>query len=81
MLAEQSRPQIPMDKVVANELEILGSHGIQAHRYGAILDLILAGKLRPGQADPQAGESGRVHGRAGHHGPVQGCGHFGDRSI
>lgn len=47
MLAEQSRPQIPMDKVVANELEILGSHGIQAHRYGAILDLILAGKLRP----------------------------------
>ena len=40
-------PANPMDKVVANELEILGSHGIQAHRYGAILDLILAGKLRP----------------------------------
>ena len=47
MLAEQRRPQIPMDKVVANELEILGSHGIQAHRYGAILEMICAGKLDP----------------------------------
>ena len=47
MLAGQSRPQIPMDKVVANELEILGSHGIQAHRYGTILEMIRAGKLDP----------------------------------
>jgi alcohol dehydrogenase len=47
MLADQRRPQIPMDKVVANELEILGSHGIQAHRYGAILEMIHAGLLDP----------------------------------
>ncbi len=47
MLAKQSRPQIPMDKVVANELEILGSHGIQAHRYGVILEMIRTGKLDP----------------------------------
>jgi len=47
MLAEQRHPAIPMDKVIANELEILGSHGIQAHRYGAILELIRAGKLAP----------------------------------
>ena len=47
MLAGQSRPQIPMDKVVANELEILGSHGIQAHRYGTILEMIRTGKLDP----------------------------------
>ena len=26
-------PQIPMDKVIAHELEILGSHGMQAFRY------------------------------------------------
>jgi alcohol dehydrogenase len=49
MLAEQSRPQIPMDKVVAYELEILGSHGIQAHRYGAILEKIRTGLLDPSQ--------------------------------
>jgi alcohol dehydrogenase len=47
MLAEQSRPPIPMDKVIANELEILGSHGMQAHRYDAMLGMIQAGLLRP----------------------------------
>ena len=47
MLAEQSAPRIPMDKVVARELELLGSHGMQAHRYGAMLDMVQSGKLRP----------------------------------
>ncbi|NNJ09136.1 zinc-dependent alcohol dehydrogenase family protein [Chloroflexales bacterium ZM16-3] len=47
LLAEQSRPAIPMDKVIANELEILGSHGMQAHRYEAMLAMIRAGTLRP----------------------------------
>lgn len=47
MLAEQSRPAIPMDLVIARELEIYGSHGIQAHRYGALLGLVAAGRLRP----------------------------------
>jgi len=47
MVAENSRPVVPMDKVVANELEILGSHGMQAYRYKEMLDLINAGKLSP----------------------------------
>ena len=46
-LADQARPQIPMDLVTAHELELYGSHGIQAHRYGAMLDMIAAGKLDP----------------------------------
>ena len=36
-----------MAKVIAHELEILGSHGMQAHRYGAMLAMIEAGKLSP----------------------------------
>jgi alcohol dehydrogenase len=36
-----------MDKVLANELEILGSHGMQAHRYAEMLEMIVAGKLSP----------------------------------
>ena len=36
-----------MAKVIANELEILGSHGMQAHRYGAMLDMVRSGKLSP----------------------------------
>ncbi|MCE9665592.1 zinc-dependent alcohol dehydrogenase family protein [Halomonas sp. M5N1S17] len=47
MLAENSTPAIPMSKVIAHELEILGSHGMQAYRYGAMLDMIQAGKLAP----------------------------------
>jgi alcohol dehydrogenase len=47
LLADQARPALPMDRVVAHELEILGSHGIQAHRYPAIFAMIAAGKLQP----------------------------------
>ena len=47
MLAEQSRPWIPMDRVIAHELEIVGSHGMQAYRYDAMLDLIQSGRVRP----------------------------------
>ena len=47
MLAEHSTPQIPMARVIAHELEILGSHGMQAHRYDAMLAMIQAGKLAP----------------------------------
>ncbi len=47
MLADHCHPAIPMDKVIANELEIFGSHGIQAYKYSALLDMIQSGKLCP----------------------------------
>lgn len=47
MLAENSTPAIPMSKVIAHELEILGSHGMQAHRYDAMLAMLQSGKLAP----------------------------------
>ena len=47
MVAENSRSKVPMDKVLANELEILGSHGMQAYRYVEMLKMIDAGKLSP----------------------------------
>ncbi|QDV12753.1 Alcohol dehydrogenase [Rosistilla oblonga] len=47
MLADHKHPAVPMDKVIAGELEILGSHGMQAHRYPAMLAMIAAGKLKP----------------------------------
>jgi len=49
MLADHAAPRIPMAKVIAHELEILGSHGMPAHRYDAMLAMILAGKLAPGK--------------------------------
>ena len=36
-----------MDKVLANELEILGTHGMQAYRYTEMLEMIVAGELSP----------------------------------
>jgi alcohol dehydrogenase len=47
MLAEHSTPPIPMGKVIAHELEILGSHGMQAYRYPDMLGMIESGKLSP----------------------------------
>jgi len=47
MLADHATPRIPMAKVIAYELELLGSHGMQAHRYDAMLAMIQSGKLAP----------------------------------
>lgn len=49
MLGEQSSPPVPMDLVMGHELEIIGSHGMQAHRYGEMMDMINTGKLKPQQ--------------------------------
>lgn len=40
-------PKVPMDKVVAHELEIIGSHGMQAFRYTEMFEMIHSGKLKP----------------------------------
>ena len=45
--ADHIHPKIPMDKVVAHEIEILGSHGMQAFRYNAVFELIKSGKINP----------------------------------
>lgn len=46
-LAAERHPPIPMDRVIAHELELRGSHGMAAHRYPAMLALIESGRLRP----------------------------------
>jgi len=45
LLGDQAEPALPMGNVIAHELEIFGSHGMQAHAYPEILDMIAAGKL------------------------------------
>ncbi|WP_127019468.1 zinc-dependent alcohol dehydrogenase family protein [Flagellimonas beolgyonensis] len=47
MTGDHQHPKVPMDKVLANELEIIGSHGMQAFRYEALLQMIQEGKLQP----------------------------------
>ena len=38
---------IPVDKIIGRELEIIGSHGMQAHRYPEMLEMIENGILQP----------------------------------
>jgi D-arabinose 1-dehydrogenase-like Zn-dependent alcohol dehydrogenase len=42
-----TNPSLPMTRVIAYELTLLGSHGMPAHAYPAMLDMINAGSLRP----------------------------------
>ncbi|MEB8346390.1 zinc-dependent alcohol dehydrogenase family protein [Flavobacteriaceae bacterium KMM 6898] len=47
MTGDHQHPKVPMDQVLANELEIVGSHGMQAFKYPEMLDMIKNGKLHP----------------------------------
>jgi alcohol dehydrogenase len=47
MTGDHQHPVVPMDRVIAHELEILGSHGMQAFAYEPMLAMIVAGKLQP----------------------------------
>jgi alcohol dehydrogenase len=43
----QRNAEVPTNLIVAGELEILGSHGMQAHRYPQMLSMIAEGSLDP----------------------------------
>ncbi|HEX2074410.1 MAG TPA: zinc-dependent alcohol dehydrogenase family protein [Geodermatophilus sp.] len=45
----QGRPEVPMERVIALELQVLGSHGMAAHGYPELLGLVATGRLRPQQ--------------------------------
>ena len=47
MLGDHDSPAVPMSRIIGYELEVLGSHGMQAHRYGAMLEMIEHGRLDP----------------------------------
>ncbi len=47
LLGPASTPPLPMDLLVAHELEVYGSHGMAARDYPPMLDLVAAGRLDP----------------------------------
>lgn len=49
MLAESAVAPVPMNTVMARELELIGSHGMAAAEYPPMLAEILAGTLQPGR--------------------------------
>jgi alcohol dehydrogenase len=49
LLGDQAEPALPMGRVIAHELELFGSHGIQAHAYPGLLGMIANEKLPLGK--------------------------------
>ena len=49
MCGEERDASVPMDRVIAHELEIVGCHGMQAHEYPGMLEMIRDGRLDPGR--------------------------------
>ncbi|MFZ2166613.1 MAG: alcohol dehydrogenase, partial [Propionibacteriaceae bacterium] len=47
LLGEDAKAPLPLDRVIGWELEILGSHGMPAVDYPAMLALIAEGRLDP----------------------------------
>lgn len=47
MTGQEQHPRIPMDRVLADELEVIGSHGMQAYRYPEMMAMIEQKKLMP----------------------------------
>lgn len=47
MLGDQRDPPIPMGQVIGKELEILGSHGMQAHAYPDVFAMLQTSGIRP----------------------------------
>ena len=47
MAGRESDPSLPMHVAIAKELEILGSHGMQAHRYPAVFEMLRTAKIDP----------------------------------
>jgi alcohol dehydrogenase len=47
LAGRESQPRLPVELVIARELEIRGSHGLAAADYGPLLSLVTSGRLLP----------------------------------
>lgn len=47
MTGTEANPPLPMGEVIAKELQLIGSHGMQAHQYPAMMEWISSGKMYP----------------------------------
>jgi alcohol dehydrogenase len=47
MAGSEANPPLPMGEVIAKELQLIGSHGMQAHQYPKMMEWISSGKMSP----------------------------------
>ncbi len=47
LLGGENNPPLPMDRVVAHELEIIGSHAMAGHTFPDMMAMVTSGKVKP----------------------------------
>lgn len=47
MAGAEANPPLPMSEVIARELQLIGSHGMQAHQYPSMMGWISEGRMHP----------------------------------
>jgi alcohol dehydrogenase len=47
LLGGENNPPIPMDRVIAQELEILGSHAMAGHTFPDMMEMVISKKVQP----------------------------------
>jgi alcohol dehydrogenase len=47
LLGGENNPPIPMDRVIAHELEILGSHAMAGHTFPDMMEMVISKKVQP----------------------------------
>lgn len=47
LLGADKEPALPLNVIISKELEMIGSHGMQAHAYPEMMRMIGAGRLKP----------------------------------
>lgn len=47
MAGAEANPPLPMHEVIAKELQLIGSHGMQAHQYPKMMEWISSGRMHP----------------------------------
>lgn len=47
MAGSEANPPLPMGEIIAKELQLIGSHGMQAHQYPSMMEWISTGKMHP----------------------------------
>ena len=48
LVGNDYQPRIPMEQVISKELQIFGSHGMQASKYDDMITKVCSGELKPG---------------------------------
>jgi D-arabinose 1-dehydrogenase-like Zn-dependent alcohol dehydrogenase len=49
LAGDDAEPRLPLHLLIGRELELIGSHGMAAHAYPRMLDMVSSGRLDPGQ--------------------------------